>query len=186
MAGLTLKRLRADDPTSWGYWPILEARVRAQIPVLEPEAPPDAVIRHFRSLWVTQEKRVGAWLALQAVEQTNGHVPLPLIVAHMLGYIDMYWGQPCLFIYQLEGDPGLGALDLLVPMMRELDAWRGEVNRTYLEAGSDVRVDLVRFYTTRPEAYARWFRHVAEVQAGGTIVTFRLSEVSIPNIPVEG
>lgn len=181
MTDLVLTRLNPDDPTGWAYWPILERRVRAAIPLLEPDASPDAVIRHLRTLWATQPARLGAWLALREVARTNGHTPAPLVIAHMVAWVDIYWGEACIMVYQLEGEPGEGALALLQPMMRELEAWRETLNRIYETANSSQRINLVRFYTTRPGAYARWFKPVVEVRAGGTIVSFRLSDVMVPS-----
>lgn len=181
MTDLLLKRLMPEDPGSWGYWPILEARVLAALPALDPDAPPDRVIQHFRTLWGTQPARLGAWLALRSVERTNGHVPAPLVVAHLLAYVDAYWGDPCILVYQLEGEPGAGCLDLLGPMLHELEVWRLALNLRYEQAVGPQRIDLVRFYTTRPEAYARWFRQMVETREGGTYVSFRLSEVAVPS-----
>ena len=101
MTDLVLKRLTPEDPSSWAYWPILEARVRRALPELEPDAKPDRVIAQLRNFWGTQPGRLGAWLALRAVERTNGHVPAPLVVAHMVAWADVYWGEPCILVYQL-------------------------------------------------------------------------------------
>lgn len=181
MSDLALTRLIPEDPGSWVLWPSLEARVRAVMPVLEPEAPADAVIRHLRTLWATQPARLGAWLALRPGERTNGHHPPPFIAAHMVAWVDSYWGEPCILVYQLEGDPGAGSIDLLGPMLRELEAWRGELDRLYEAAHSTQRVTLVRFYTTRPEAYRRWFQSAVATTRGATLVTFRLSEMALPS-----
>jgi hypothetical protein len=179
---LLLKRLMPEDPTAWGYWPVLEARVRAALPALEPEANPDHVLQHFRTLWATQPARLGAWLALRPVERTNGHTPLPEVIGHLLAYVDVYWGEPCLFVYQMEGTAGAGCLHLLAPMLRELDHWKDALNIRFAEAVGGKRIDLVRFYTQRPDAFERWFRERVDVKLGGTIISFRLSEVTMPSV----
>lgn len=182
MNDLTLKRLTPENPKDWAYWPILEARVREAMPRLEPDAPPEAVIKHLRSLWATQSARLGAWLLLQSVEQTNGHVPRPLVIAHMVAWVDLYWGEPCIFIYQLEGDPGRGCLTMLDPVMRDLEAWRVSLNTMYQQAGAPQRIDLIRFSTSQPEAFTRWFRSTVPTRSGGTIVSFRMSHATVPSL----
>lgn len=178
-APLSVKRLVPEDAPSWAYWPMLESRVIQALPLLDPEAEPTAVLRHLRSLWATSPVMLGAWLAFRHGETTNGHGPMPEIVGHMLGWVDTHWGKPCLHIYQLQGEPGQGCLDLLPTMLMELDTWRQQVNRLYEVAGSPLRMSLVKFFTEQPEAYARWFRPFVETKPGGSIVTFSLSDVAM-------
>lgn len=177
MTDLYLKRLLPEDPTAWGYWPIFESRVRAALATLEPEAPPENVIQHYRALWGTQPARLGAWMILRPVERTNGHTPLPQVVGHVAGYVDAYWGVPCLMIHQVEATPWAGAPALRSALMRELDGWKGGLAARY-----GIEVNLVRAYVMHPDVAVRWFGEVVEVQRGGTLVSFRLSEVAVPSV----
>lgn len=181
MTDLYLKRLMPEEPASWGLWPIFEARVRAAVGTLEPEANPEQVIQHFRTLWATQPARLGAWLILKPVERTNGHVPLPQVIGHIAAYIDAYWGEPCLMVYQIEGTAWQGCLGLRTALLREWDDWKEALNARYAQVMAPQRIDLVRFYTRFPDAAARWFREAVEVREGGTLVSFRLSEVAVPS-----
>lgn len=178
---LTLKRLDPEDPVSWGYWPVLERRVRACLPFLDPDAPPEAVVRKLRALWTANDGRLRVWLALRPVERTNGHTPLPVVVAHMVAWVDVFWDDPCLMVYQLEGDPGLGAIQLRDKVFHDLGTWQEWLNARYEQMRSPLRVDLVRFYTTRPGAFHRWFKPRVETHSGGTYVAFRMSEMSLPS-----
>jgi hypothetical protein len=180
MTDLYLKRLMPEDPTAWGYWPIFEARIRAAVPLLEPEADPEKVVMDYRSLWA-QPGRLGAWLILKPVERTNGHVPLPQVIGHIAAYVDSYHGEPCLMVHQVEGIPWEGCLELRDPLLHEWDAWKDALNARYEQAMAPQRIDLVRFYTRFPAAAERWFREVVEVRRGGTLVSFRLSEVAVPS-----
>ena len=172
MSELALVRLTPEDPTAWGLWPLLERRVRMTLPDLEPEAPAEAVIAQMRRLWVQTPDLLGAWFAVRPDTRE--------IVAHMVGWIGVYWTLPCMEVYQLKGDPGAGSLELLAPMLAELEAWRTLLNDRYERQGHARALDLVRFYTDRPEAYRRWFRPMVDVRVGGAICTFRLSEVALP------
>jgi hypothetical protein len=182
---LYLKRLTPEDPMAWGYWPLLEARIRAALPRLEPDAPAEVVIRKLRGFWGAQPARLGAWLALRPGVRTNGHRPPPQLVGHFVAWLTAtMWDEPILFGYQLDAEAGAGAWDLRDAMLRELDVWKEALNANAERLQLAHRVDRVELYTLRPAAFARWFRPVVAVQQGGTLIAFRLSQVALPSVEV--
>lgn len=161
---MVLIRLCSNDPQAWGLWPALETRVRAFCETEMPEIPADALITHLRQLFVGSPDALGTWLVL--------HDGVP--VGHVVGWLDVYWGQPYLLIQQASLDhSATGQIDP-EQVLAELRTWASQINATQIASGRPERVTHLQWLTTRTNAWQRWLggRPLQRV----TVLSMRLTE----------
>jgi hypothetical protein len=145
---LTLVRVSRALATSETLWRLLEARVRAACPAISPTTPPDQLIAHARCYWEQGDLMLGAWLAMEGDRA----------VAHALGWVDSFWGQPYLLIYHVSADPGVSVQAVGDRLLREFGGWALAVDDQYLRGGHPWRIRWITFYTARPGAWTRYLR----------------------------
>lgn len=147
MGDLTLHRLHPDTPESWTHWPAFEARARRFCETHATDTQAGAMIPWLRKLFVETPGLLGAWLALDG----DGHG-----VGHLLGWVDLYFGVPVIFVHQAQMDGGTTPLDIGWTMARAIEQWKDDCNEVYARAGSPQRLTTVRWSTEKnPEAWRR-------------------------------
>ncbi|MDP2662167.1 MAG: hypothetical protein Q8R28_15690 [Dehalococcoidia bacterium] len=154
-------RLDPNTPRAWALWPILEDRMRVFCKEYAPDTPPDALIQHCRRLFVETPTVLGAW----ALMTDEGEM-----IGHLVGWVDLYWGQPYLIVHQAHIDRGHALGVERGVMEAALDDWAWSVNALYEAADSPLRVTTVRLMTEWPEAWIRYFHKKAQRQL--TVVSF--------------
>ena len=164
----TMLRLTNGNPKAWALWPMLETRVRAFCATETPDTPSDAVIQHLRRLFLESPDSLGAWVVL------NEHGAM---IGHLVGWVDLYWGCPYLLVHQAALDQGQILDPTKQAFMAALRQWGDTVNAQFEAAGRQERVARVRWMTTRPEAWIRYFGHQPQQQT--TVLELSLKEATL-------
>ena len=144
-----LIRLDPSTPRSWALWPQLEDRVRVFCKEYTSDTPPDVLIQYLRKLFVETPTLLGAWVLMTEQEE---------MIGHLVGWVDLHWGQPYLMVYQIRVDTGYTGVAVKDEMLGALDDWTWTLNSLYESAGSPLRITMMRWMTERPEAWMRYFQ----------------------------
>jgi len=133
----------------------LEDRVRVFCKEWSPETPAEVFIQHIRKLFVETPTLLGAWVLVNEDHE---------LIAHLIGWVDLYWGQPYLMVHQAHVDAGHSGGGFKTEMLDALDEWTWTLNGLYEAAGSPLRITLMRWMTERPEAWVRYFQRTPQRQ----------------------
>jgi len=81
------------------------------------------------------------------------------MVGHILGWVNVDYGQPYLFNFQAEMDDGYSLLPIVDKVFAEHVEYIGWANAMYEKAGQKLRIDKVRTQTMRnADAIVRYLR----------------------------
>lgn len=148
-----LVRLDPAQAQAWAQWPQMEARIRRFCATYSGDTPVEAVIAHLRQLFVSAPQTLGVWALCRS--DTD-------IIGHLVSWVDLFWGQPFIHVWQAEIDPHHAEGWAKTEMMRQLTAWVTHLNAAYAAAGTDVRITMIRWLTERPDAWLRYFQRTPQ------------------------
>lgn len=163
-------RLHPNDAASWAAWPRFEARALDFIARVSGEQVTDQFVRWLRESFVNRAEIMGAWLAFED----------DVIVGHLLSWTDVFFGEPYVFVHQVETDPGATQGPLHALMVDELRHWVDAMNWAYERAGVETRIRRMRFTTHRSDrAWREYLKPLGEIEKVRSIVTVRVH----PDVP---
>lgn len=162
---MELKRLRPDDPESWALMPVLEFRARDACPRISSDTPPDALCAMIRQKFAVAPITLGAWLVR--------HSETKRVVGHVLGWVDVSWGEPYILIHQGDADEAV-LREVAEELSDEVTMWIGTLNLAYETANMAQRIRRVIFLTERPKVWERI------IKARGHVPMRTLTMLSIP------
>lgn len=158
---------RVTSASSHETWLEIMHRLTVTCRDYAPDTPPEALLQFVRE-WATKcPQLLGLW----------GWRPEPEvpIQGHLLAWVDAQWGQPYIYVHQIQADRAVPH-DVRQAMIRALQHWAHELNADLTATGTvDVTVDRLRFLTSNRTA-KQWAAYLGlSLIREQTLCTFALN-----------
>jgi hypothetical protein len=171
---MTVLRLHPSKPEAWALWPVFEARAKDFLVRVAGEEPNEQMVVWLRDTFVNRAELLGAWMSFEGDRVTG----------HLLAWADAQFGEPFVFVHQVETEPGATDGGGREQMIGELRHWVDEMNWAYERAESPLRIRRLRFSTQRSStAWARYLQPLGMIEKERVVVTVRV-DVPAPRVVV--
>jgi hypothetical protein len=179
---MRIVRVHPSTPEGWALYPVLEQRAVAFMREMGPEGEPQVFTGWLRDCFINRAEILGAWMLLdEAPAPPDSTEPArETVLGHMLGWVDVFFGDPFVFVYQLQSEPGSTVRTAIHrQMIQELHHWIDNLNWAYEQARAPQRIRRVRFVTRRSErAWQGYLETLGPIERVRLVVTVKLQDAT--------